>query len=106
MAKENFRIDAVSNITYNSQDAGSLGVEPAVFAIATIANLNTLSTPIIGNMSAFVFETMSKENSANTYNAKEEIIMLTARQQYYLYSALIEALRKNAVIEDNRIIFY
>ena len=103
---ENFSIDTVANINYNSPYAGSLGNEPAICALATVVKENTLSKPIAGNMCAFVFETIAKENTGRPYNQKEEIAMLETRQQYSLYGALIEALRTSAVIEDNRSLFY
>ena len=106
LRNERYSIDTVANISYNSPYAGSLGNEPAIFALAPIEALNKLSKPIDGNMGTFVFETIEKHNSGREYNEKEEIAMLQTRQQYALYGSLIEVLKTMAVIEDNRIIFY
>ena len=87
LRSENFSVDTVSNINYNSPYAVSLGNEPAIFALATIEKENQLSNPINGNMGTFVFETINKFSLDRVYNEKEEIAMLQTRQQYALSSS-------------------
>ncbi len=57
---ESATIDTVSNVTFNTPYAGSIGNEPVLFALAPMAKGNELSAPQKGNMGVFVFTVINK----------------------------------------------
>ena len=60
---ESATIDTVSNVTFNTPYAGSIGNEPVLFALAPMAKVNELSAPQKGNMGVFVFTVVNKTES-------------------------------------------
>lgn len=101
-----FRTDTVRNISFASNYAGSIGNEPQLFALIGNAELNKESAPIKGNSGAFVFTVIDKKESAAPYNEKEEIVMLSTKENYMLQYQALEALKKAAEIKDMRYKYY
>jgi peptidyl-prolyl cis-trans isomerase D len=106
LANEGFRVDTVRNINFASTYIGSIGNEPSLFARVASAEIEKESAPIKGNTGAYVFKVISKEESANPYNEKEEMVMLETRENYMNQYLLIEALKEAANIEDMRYKYY
>ena len=106
LANEGFRVDTVRNINFASTYVGSIGNEPSLFARVAGAEIEKESAPIKGNTGAYVFKVISKEESANPYNEKEEMVMLETRENYMNQYLLIEALKEAANIEDMRYKYY
>ncbi len=102
LVADNFTADTVRGVNFNSTYAGSIGNEPALFAQVAGAKENELSQPIKGNMGAFVYKVISKNESSAPYNEKEEMAMLAERQRYMNSYLIIDALKKAADIEDFR----
>ena len=103
---ENITIDTVSNVTFNTPYAGSIGNEPVLFALAPMAKVNELSTPKKGNMGVFVFTVVNKIESPAVFDDKAEKVLLTERAKNTVPYFSIEALKKAANIEDQRYLFF
>lgn len=99
---ENYAIDSVSNITFNTSFAGSLGYEPELLGTAPLMSANQVSKPMKGVNGAFLFKVLSKDVSQKPFNAREEEVLLNARQQYMINYTAIQALVEMAKIEDLR----
>jgi peptidyl-prolyl cis-trans isomerase D len=106
LAAEGFRIDTVRNVNFASTYVGAIGNEPSLFARVADAEIEKESAPIKGNTGAYIFKVINKEESANPYNEKEEMVMLEARENYMNQYLLIEALKKAANIQDMRYKYY
>lgn len=103
---ESATIDTVSNVTFNTPYAGSIGNEPVLFALAPMAKVNELSAPQKGNMGVFVFTVVNKTESPAAFDAKAEKVLLTERAKNTVPYFSIEALKKAANIEDQRYLFF
>ena len=101
-----YRTDTVRNINFGSTYAGSIGNEPLLFASIATAKANTLSKPFAGNSGAFVYTLISIEDNPATFNEKEEINMLAARESYMTQYLTVEALKEAAKIKDLRYKYY
>lgn len=106
LQSESATIDTVSNITFNTPYAGSIGNEPVLFALAPLANVNELSAPQKGNMGVFVFTVVNKTESPVTLDVKAERNLLTERAKNMVPYYSMEALKKAANIEDQRYLFF
>lgn len=106
LAAQGFRVDTVRNVSFSSNYAGSIGNEPQLFACVAGAEINKESAPIKGNSGAFVFKLIDKRESADQYNEKEEIVMLSTRESYMIQYQAMEVLKKAAEIKDLRYKYY
>ena len=82
LVAEGFRVDTVRNVNFASTYVGAIGNEPSLFARVANAEIEKESAPIKGNTGAYVFKVINKEESANPYNEKEEMVMLETRENY------------------------
>lgn len=106
LAAMGFRTDTISNVSFASNYAGSIGNEPKLFARIATTELNKQSAPIAGNTGAFVFTVISKTESDRPYNEQEETNLLSTRESYMVQYMSLEALKKAAEIKDMRYKYY
>lgn len=106
LAAEQLTSDTLKNISFNTPYAGSLGNEPTINALAPLAEVGKTSAPVKGNIGVYVFELLSKTPTTLTFNPKEEVAMLNARNQGAVSYFAIEALKKAGDIEDMRYKFF
>ncbi|MDR2388430.1 MAG: SurA N-terminal domain-containing protein [Tannerellaceae bacterium] len=102
----NASIDSVKFISFNTSRITGIGLEPKLNALISLADINRLSNPVIGNNGVYVFRVVNKEQNNREYNETEEIRSMEALYAYrYGYQA-IRSLIDHAKVIDNRIRFY
>ncbi|MGN0187097.1 MAG: peptidylprolyl isomerase [Paludibacteraceae bacterium] len=94
--------DTVRGINFNMQYAGAIGNEPALFALAPLAEVGAVSQPQKGNMGVFEFVVLDKTELPADFDENEERVMLTERMRNSVPYLSIEALKKAADIQDER----
>ncbi|MGV8963972.1 MAG: peptidylprolyl isomerase [Candidatus Saccharimonadaceae bacterium] len=99
-------VDTVRFIDFNTANITNLGSEPILNAFAAYAPLNTVSQPLKGNMGVFVVQVINREQSSDTYNAKQEKATLQSNTLYRLQMQAIEVLKVKMEVIDNRYKFY
>ena len=82
----------------------SIGKEPKVVAVAFIVPQGKISKPIEGNYGAFVVKPLKKTKAVELENYYSYLQDLERKQQTAVLDKIIEALKKQADIKDNRII--
>ena len=102
----NSEVDSVRFIDFNTANITNLGSEPVINAYAAYGPLNTVSEPLKGNMGVFVVQVINREQSNETYNAKEEKANLHGNTLYRLQMQAIEVLKDKMKVVDNRYKFY
>ena len=100
-------ITTVSDISMESRSVGNFGVESDVIGIILGMKEGETVGPIAGNSSAFVIRSAHREVAADApdYNT----ITREKKAQFdnkVFGGGVYNALRKNAKIEDNRVLFY
>jgi peptidyl-prolyl cis-trans isomerase D len=103
LKSDGLSIDSVKDLTFATTMAGSLGNEPKLIAIATLAETHKVSAPIEGNMGVIVFEVLQTKQSDIPYNEQQEKMALEGMHspQNVFYMAL-DALKKCANVKDER----
>jgi peptidyl-prolyl cis-trans isomerase D len=102
---ENFTVDTVKNLSFNSYNAGSLGNDYKLIGLAPFAEINRISTPIEGNIGAYVFQVLEKIESPMPYDEQQEKTMLAAKNRNVIYT-VFEALKKAGKVKDERYKFF
>ncbi len=93
-------------VNFASYQLGSAGVEPYVLGAATAMAENTISAPLKGNTGVYVIKTSNKTEAEGAFDKDAEVSKLNNRNSYYLGYQVMQALRDNAEIVDNRSVFY
>jgi peptidyl-prolyl cis-trans isomerase D len=96
-----YTVDTLRGITFNTPYAGSVGREPELFALASMANQGQLSQPVKGVMGVYVFNVFNKVVSDQPFDKEAEVSDLT-RAHYMLPYLGMDVLKKAANIEDLR----
>ncbi len=102
--KMNSTIQIVQDISFGSQQVPGAGIEPALVSLAVNSPANQVSKPIKGNNGVFVVKVINVENiGVNPEDIRQE---LTRNIDMGIDYQLIESIKENAEIEDNRSKFY
>ncbi|RMF26617.1 MAG: hypothetical protein D6765_08650 [Bacteroidetes bacterium] len=105
-AYEDALLDTAQAVTFASAFIPGVGTEPKVVATAFTLDVNQTSQPVIGNTGVFVVKPTFKPAPTQTAQIPQirRTNQLAARSQ--VRSRLMQALVKNADIEDRRARFY
>jgi peptidyl-prolyl cis-trans isomerase D len=97
-------IQSASDITFNSFQITGAGVEPALVSLAVYAPVNQVSEPVAGNNGVYLVQVTNKEEiEIDKEQVKQQLInSLNQRVSYQL----LQTIRDNAEIVDNRFNFY
>ncbi|MDH6533978.1 peptidylprolyl isomerase [Parabacteroides sp. 52] len=102
----NSSIQTVNFLNFGTSRISGIGLEPKLNALASVAPLNQLSQPVIGNEAVYVFEAVERNPEEKTYNEEEQVSLINSSNSYrYGYQA-VQSLINNSEIVDNRIRFY
>jgi len=101
-----YHSDTIRGVTFANSYAGALGNEPKLVAHVNYVEVGKTSEPIPGLNSAYIFKVIDKQVNPRPYDEKEEMVMLSAREQYQTSYFCIEALKRLANIEDFRYKYY
>lgn len=93
-------------VNFSSFQFGGAGFEPALIGRATTLELNKLSTPVKGNSGVYVLQVTNKVDNGMTFDPVMSKMQLNARTSYTLPYSVLQNLRNNADIVDNRIKFF
>ncbi|HHS96018.1 MAG TPA: hypothetical protein ENJ45_05455 [Phaeodactylibacter sp.] len=105
-SKYNAVVDTINRANFNASFLPELGAEPKVVAAACSLEPNTISQPIVGVNGIYVIKVLNK--TAPTAAANIPALRNQAVTSYRTQAnrRLIQALRENADIQDNRSTFY
>jgi len=100
----NATVQSAENITFSSFSVPGAGSEPALVSLSVHSPANIISKPVKGNNGVFIV----KVNSENFIEVKRESIktQLANLAGQGIDYQLIESIKKNAKIKDNRSKFY
>ena len=99
-------VDQASDVTFDAQFTQGLGNEPKVIATAFNTNVNSVSQPIIGNNGVYVVQVKAKPAAATNFNISQVRKEVSTTTQQQVASRLMQAMRKEAKVEDLRSQFY
>lgn len=100
------KMDTVTNVDMNASYVPNLGQEPKVIAAAHNLELNSSSSPIIGDNGVFMITTIKKDEGSVPPNLIQVKKNLSATNAGAVRNGVIAALKKNADIDDKRFTFY
>ena len=99
-------VDEATDVTFDSKFTQGLGDEPKVIAAAFNMGVNSVSQPIIGNSGVYVVSVKDKPAAGAPTNIPQLRRDASATAQTQVSSLLMQAMRKEADISDNRSQFY
>jgi peptidyl-prolyl cis-trans isomerase D len=105
-AQFNVAVDTMASATFSAGFIQNAGAEPKVVAKATQMEVGSVSEPIQGNTGVFVISPSYKDDPSATANIPQVRRQVTSTLQSQVRSRLMNALRKNASIEDYRYRFF
>jgi len=102
----NTEMDTARSVSFTAGSIPGIGVEPKVLASAFTLDLNGVSEPIIGNNGVYLVKVINKPESAGATNVPQIRQIENSKTQSAVSTNLIQAMKKNAEIEDFRFTFY
>lgn len=103
----NAKVDTARGVTFNSTFVPNLGGESKVVGAAFTTEVGQVTKPIIGETGVFVLKVTNKTTVENASINKDILRQqMASTTKNILRAALINSLRKNANIEDNRAKFF
>ncbi|MCB0586901.1 MAG: peptidyl-prolyl cis-trans isomerase, partial [Phaeodactylibacter sp.] len=100
------QLDTARNVIFNSTFLPSLGNEPKVIGTAFTMEQGQVSGPITGKSGVFVVKVIRKPTPGSATNIPQLRRSLSSPVRSQVPAQLIQAMKKNAEIEDNRSRFY
>ena len=101
------KVDTASNVNFNtSYLVGVQKNEPKVISAAFSLESNQVSQPIVGDNGVYIVKLLTKTSNSNPPNIAQLRRQTSSSTQVQVPRQLIQAMKKNASIEDNRSRFY
>lgn len=100
------QVDTARNVNFSATFVPGLGAEPTVIGEAFTLNQGDTSAPIVGKTGVFVVSVIRKTENNPALNIPQTRRNISLPVQNGMSRYLIEAMKKNADIEDNRSRFY
>lgn len=100
------RADSVKFVNFGTRRITSIGVEPKLNAMISIAAVDKVSEPVKGNNGVYVFKVYERNKDAKEYNEEEVIKGIESSNAYRFSFQSIQELIDGADIKDTRIRFY
>ncbi|MCG8326685.1 MAG: peptidylprolyl isomerase [Chitinophagales bacterium] len=104
--KYSTKIDTANNVNFSASFVPTLGVEPKVIGEAFNLAEGSTSQPIIGKTGVFVVKVLSKTPASQATNIPQLRRNMATPVRNQVPRNLMEAMKDNANIEDNRFRFY
>jgi peptidyl-prolyl cis-trans isomerase D len=102
----NVSVDTINSLNLLNTFVAGLGNEPAVIGAAFGLDNGAVSGPIIGNSGVFVVKTLAKTTAGNPSNIAFLKRTVSGRSRISAPTALMESLKSEVKIKDNRSKFY
>ena len=99
-------VDKAEDVTFNSTFTPGLGNEPKVIAAAFNMDVNSVSQPIIGNNGVYIVKLTDKPAVGTAFNIPQLRKNSSSSIQTQVAARLMQAMKKNADVEDMRSKFY
>lgn len=100
------KVDTASNVRFNAQFIPGLGMEPKVIGEVFKQDVGSTTAPIVGNSGVFVAKVLEKQQAGQATNIPQLRRSISAQDRQQLPNQMIQAMKENADIEDNRSRFY
>lgn len=100
------KVDSVKFVNFGTRRIAGIGVEPKMNAMVSVAEVDKVSEPVVGNNGVYVFKVYDRNKDAKEFNETEEIRSLNASNAYRFEYQAIMSLVNKADVEDNRIRFF
>ncbi len=99
-------LDTASNVSFSSPNVPGLGQEPKVVAAAFSLDQGGVSPAVIGENGVFVVKTTSKPAATPPSNIASIRNTIRLNSQNQVRTAVMQSMKKNADIDDNRSTFF
>ena len=99
-------VDTLRNVTFGASFIPNLGSEPKVVGVAFTMDQGQVSKPVVGKSGVYVIKVVRKPEAAPANNIPQLRRSIAAPVRSQVPGQLIQAMKKNAEIEDNRSRFY
>ncbi len=100
------QVDTARNVSFSASFVPNLGNEPLVVGTAFTLDANQVSAPITGNTGVFVVEILRKPDVGQATNIPQLRRSIAAPVRNQVAGSLMQAMKENVDIEDNRSRFY
>ncbi|MCB0593331.1 MAG: peptidylprolyl isomerase, partial [Phaeodactylibacter sp.] len=100
------QVDTLRNVTFGASFIPNLGSEPKVVGVAFTMDQGQVSKPVVGKSGVYVIKVVRKPEAAPANNIPQLRRSIAAPVRSQVPGQLIQAMKKNAEIEDNRSRFY
>jgi peptidyl-prolyl cis-trans isomerase D len=97
------KVQSATDIDFNAFQVTGAGIEPALISLAVYSPVNKVSEPAAGNNGVYLVQVTKKDTVEVT---KEEAKQQLQNNLYSKINYLLQTIRNNAEIEDNRTNFY
>ncbi len=102
----NLEVHSAENLNFSTTNLPGFGREAAVIGKAVALKPNTISKPVKGNNAVFVIEIVNKTEAVTPDDLTAIQRQLRNNTRNRVVRQVVDALKKNADIEDNRTLFY
>jgi len=99
-------VENATDVTFDATFVQGLGNEPAVIASAFNMDVNSVSKPIVGNSGVYVVKLNTKPAVGTAVNIPQLRKNSSSTAQSQVTARLMQAMKKNAEVEDLRSKFY
>lgn len=99
-------VKVANGVNFANNQFGVAGFEPALIGKVSVLPANKLSAPVKGNAGVYVLLPVNPQVSQNPFNAKAQIMQMNMNYAYSLPYMILQDIRDNADIEDNRLRFF
>lgn len=99
-------VDTVKFVNFTTQNITGLGFEPVLNALSAYAPLNTITSPVKGNIGVYVVDVQDRTQGTETYDANAQKNMMQGNNAYMLQMQSMETLKNKLKVEDNRFVFF
>ena len=99
-------VKVANGVNFANNQFGVAGFEPALIGKVSVLPANKLSAPVKGNAGVYVLLPVNPQVSQNPFNAKAQIMQMNMNYAYSLPYKILQDIRDNADIEDNRLRFF
>jgi len=104
--KYNIKVDSASGVNFSTSFLQQMGNEPKVIAAAFSTDQNATSKPIVGNGGVYLVKTIKRIPSIGESDIPFYREQASSVSKNNVISFLMESLKKNAKIKDNRFTFF
>ena len=99
-------IDTARFVSFTTGPIRGIGMEPALEALAPVAEMSKMSAPIKGNNGVYVINVFNQTINPMPFDANAQKDMMKRNYSYTVMRTLMRALQDKANIEDYRYLFY